>query len=75
MRFSGGAPEPPGGADLVLFSPGVRRGDLEPDRRDRAPLFATWEDTVEWLAAKHGEGTTVSVFPSAVAQLVTEVVA
>ena len=59
--------------DLVLFSPGVRRGDLEPDQRDRAPLFSTWEDTVAWLAAKHGTSATVSVFPCAVTQLVTEV--
>lgn len=73
-RFTGGAPVPPGeNVDLVLFSPGVRRGDLDPEHRDRAPLFATWEETVEWLAAKHGPGTTVSVFPSAVTQLVTEV--
>jgi hypothetical protein len=72
-KFSGGSAGPADDLDVVLFSPGVRRGDLEPDQRDRAPLFATWDDTVAWLAAKHGAEATVSVFPCAVTQLVGEV--
>ncbi len=74
MRFGGPAPRPPGDCDLVLFAPGAARGDLEPEDRDTVPLFGTWDDTVAWLRAKHGEAATVSVFPSAVTQLVTRTV-
>jgi len=74
MHFGGPAPRPPGDCDLVLFAPGAARGDLEPEDRDALPLFRTWDDTVAWLTAKHGADATVSVFPSAVTQLVTETV-
>ncbi|HVX21946.1 MAG TPA: lactate racemase domain-containing protein [Acidimicrobiales bacterium] len=74
MHFGGPAPRPPGDCDLVLFAPGAARGDLEPEDRDTLPIFATWDHTVAWLAAKHGDHASVSVFPSAVTQLVTETV-
>ena len=32
-------------------------------------LFRTWEETVAWLTAKHGDGAAVSVFPCATIQL------
>jgi hypothetical protein len=73
MRFSGAFPQPEQDFELVLFGTGVRRGDLEPDQRDRAPLFGSWEETLSWLVDKHGSSASVSVFPSAVTQLVTEV--
>jgi lactate racemase len=75
MKMWHGASMPGNDAELVLFSPGIRPGDLEPEVRANAALFATWEDTVRWLAAKHGRQATVSVFPSAVTQLVNAVLA
>lgn len=75
MRMGGMATRPVGDADLVLFSPGVNHGDLEPQDRDTVPLFATWPETVRWLTAKHGRAATVSVFPSAVHQMVVRTVA
>lgn len=61
-------------ADLVVFSPGVNHGDIEPQDRGALTLLATWERTRAWLEAKHGPSASVSVFPSAVHQLVTETV-
>jgi nickel-dependent lactate racemase len=73
MALWHGAILPGGDAELVLFSPGIRPGDLEPDLRQQAPLFATWDETMRWLVAKHGQQATASVFPSAVTQLVDAV--
>jgi lactate racemase len=75
MRMAGSFPRPVGDAELVIFSPGVNRGDLEPVDKPSVPLLATWEATREWLEAKHGPVATVSVFPCAVHQMVTETVA
>ncbi len=74
MRMSGSFPRPVGDAELILFSPGVNRGDLEPVDRPGVPLFATWKATRGWLEAKHGPSADVSVFPCAVHQLVTQTV-
>lgn len=71
MRMGGMAGRPIGDAELVIFSPGVNRGDLEPQDKASVPLFATWEETRAWLEAKHGDSATVSVFPCAVHQMVT----
>ena len=59
------------GRDIVFFSPFVDRGSLQPAARDETILFRTWEETTDWLAAKHGERATVSVFPCATMQLGT----
>lgn len=69
MIFGGAAPRSVGDAGLVLVSPGVNRGDLEAQDRDRR-LFSTWALCREWLEATHGPRASVSVFPSAVHQLV-----
>lgn len=74
MRMGGLAPRPVGDAELVVFSPGVNRGDLEPQDKDGRPLLATWPETVAWLEAKHGPAADVSVFPCAVHQMVTATV-
>lgn len=70
MPLFGAVPPPVSGADLVVFSPGVRAGDLEPSELARMHLFATWEETLAWLVAKHGESARMTVLPSGVHQLV-----
>jgi nickel-dependent lactate racemase len=70
MRMWHGASLPGNNADLVVFSPGIRSGDLEPEVRAISTLFTSWQDTLGWLEAKHGPTAYVSVFPSAVTQLV-----
>jgi lactate racemase len=75
MTMWSGISLPVNDADLVLFCPGVRHGDLEPEVREKAALFATWEETLRWLVDKHGRRAAVSVFPSAVTQLVDAIVA
>jgi lactate racemase len=54
--------------DVVLFSPGVTPGEL-PDNWVR--LFTTWEETLTYLRAKHGETATALLFPSATTQLIS----
>ena len=73
MRMAGSFPRPVGDAELVIFSPGVNRGDLEPVDKD-VELFGTWAQTRRWLEAKHGPMADVSVFPCAVHQMVTRTV-
>ena len=41
----------------------------EPAARDATILFQSWEETAAWLADKHGDEATVSVFPCATMQL------
>ena len=57
------------GRDLVFFAPKIDRGSLQPEARDAAILFRTWEETEAWLRAKHGETASVAVFPCATMQL------
>jgi hypothetical protein len=59
--------------ELVVFSPNLRDGDLEPEQRDAMKLFTTWTDTLAWLERKYPGRPSVSVFPCAVTQLVTEI--
>jgi lactate racemase len=74
MKLGHGASLPGFGSELVLFCPGVSRGDLEPDLLDQAHLFSTWEETLGFLVEKHGDRANVSVFPSAVTQLVDNII-
>ena len=73
MRMWHGASLPGNNSDLLLFSTGMRPGDLEAELRANASLFTTWEETLVWLEAKHGSQASVSVFPSAVTQLVDKI--
>jgi nickel-dependent lactate racemase len=53
--------------DVVLFSPGLGAGEL---LDESVRLFRTWEETVAYLRAKHGDSARAAVFPSATTQLV-----
>ena len=57
------------GRDLVFFAPGVDRGSLPDAVRDDTRLFRRWDETLAWLAAKHGDAASVAVFPCATMQL------
>ncbi len=57
------------GRDLVFFSPRLHRQSLQPAARNVVTLFRRWEDTLDWLAGKHGNQARVSVFPCATMQL------
>jgi hypothetical protein len=57
--------------DLVLFSPGVRRGEVPPHLLESMHLFATWAETVSYLESRHGSKASAAVFPSATTQLIT----
>ena len=57
------------GRDLVFFSPCVDGGSLPAPARDETLLFRTWEETLAWLRAKHGDEASVAVFPCATMQL------
>jgi len=69
MRLDFGRAPRVKGRDIVFFAPCIDRGSLQPVARDETTLFRTWEETVGWLARKHGERATVSVFPCATMQL------
>ncbi len=71
MRLDGGRAPRVKGRDVVFFAPGLDRGALPPAARAEAVLFKTWEETVAWLAHKHGARTRVSVFPCGTIQLAT----
>lgn len=73
MVFGGPLMRPPGDVEFALFCPGVTRGDLPDADRACAHLFGTWEEMVAWLVERHGPAARVSVFPTAVIQLVTTV--
>jgi nickel-dependent lactate racemase len=51
--------------DVVFFCPNLYPTEVP----EGTVLMRTWDDTVAWLAAKHGDATTVSVFPCATMQL------
>jgi len=57
------------GYDVVLFSPGLRAGELPDDQREAFKLFGSWSETVEFLARKHGAHGSAVVFPAATTQL------
>ncbi len=57
------------GRDIIFFAPRVDQGSLQPEARDKAILFKTWDETEAWLRAKHGDSARVSVFPCATMQL------
>lgn len=57
--------------ELAFFAPGIDRGALQPAARDETRLFKTWEETLAWLVARHGERARVSVFPCGTIQLGT----
>src|SRR5262249_58285986 len=56
------------GRDLVFFAPCVARGSLPASVRDGTRLFRRWDETLAWLAAKHGDAASVAVFPCATMQ-------
>jgi nickel-dependent lactate racemase len=70
MRFGGRLQRPEGDHEFALFVPGVTRSDLPVPDRASVPLFATWEETRQWLAVRHGRHAMASVFPCAVTQMV-----
>ena len=51
--------------DVVFFCPNLYPTEVP----EGTVLLRTWEETVAWLAAKHGDAATVSVFPCATMQL------
>jgi len=55
--------------DLVFFAPGMARGCLPSGSAEGTTMFSTWEQTRDWLEAKHGPSATVAVFPCATMQL------
>jgi nickel-dependent lactate racemase len=55
--------------DLVIFSPGINRRDLNPATREAVTLCRTWEETIGVLRDKHGPGTRAAVFPCGAIQL------
>jgi nickel-dependent lactate racemase len=55
--------------DLVIFSPGINRRDLNPATREGVTFCRTWEETVGVLRDKHGPGTRAAVFPCGAIQL------
>jgi lactate racemase len=73
MRLGGTRATRVRGRDLVFFSPGVERGELNDAARAETPLFATWAETRRWLEDKHGARATAAVFPCATIQLAEEV--
>src|SRR5690606_11802421 len=71
MRLDAGRPPRVKGRTLVFFAPNLDRGALQPAARDEAILFKTWQETLAWLVARHGERARVSVFPCGTIQLGT----
>ena len=69
MRLDAGRAPRVKGRDIVFFAPLIDKGSLQPAVRKEIELFHTWEDTVSWLVAKHGETARVSVFPCATMQI------
>lgn len=69
MRLDAGRPPRVKGRTLVFFAPNLDRGALQPAARDEAILFKTWQETLAWLVARHGERARVSVFPCGTIQL------
>jgi lactate racemase len=51
--------------DVVFFCPNLYPTEVP----EGTVLLRTWEETVAWLAAKHGDAASVSVFPCATMQL------
>lgn len=69
MRLDFARPPRVKGRDIVFFAPRISEGELPPAARGETTLFRTWGETAEWLAKKHGEHATVSVYPCATMQL------
>jgi nickel-dependent lactate racemase len=69
MRLDGGRAPKVKGRELVFFAPGIDRGALQPAARDATVLFKTWNETLDWLVAKHGAMARVAVFPCGTIQL------
>jgi len=57
------------GRDLIFYAPGIGRGELNPATREGTTLLQSWDETVRWLEAKHGQAATVAVFPCGTMQL------
>lgn len=69
MRLDFGRAPAVKGCDIVFFAPLIDRGSLQPAARDGTILFRTWDETTQWLHAKHGDRARVSIFPCATMQL------
>jgi nickel-dependent lactate racemase len=69
MRLAAPAATRVRGRDLAFFAPCVDRGSLPDAVRDDTRLFRSWDETLAWLAAKHGAQASVAVFPCATMQL------
>lgn len=69
MRLDAGRAPRVKGRALVFFAPNIDRGTLQPAAREEAILFKTWDETLAWLVARHGERARVSVFPCGTIQL------
>jgi nickel-dependent lactate racemase len=53
------------GRDVVFYCPNLYATEVPPGTN----LLRTWDDTLAWLAGKHGSTATASVFPCATIQL------
>lgn len=59
--------------DVVIFCPGVERGELPDAVRDGTVLLRSWDETLGWLVGKHGPEATAAVYPCATMQLAAAV--
>lgn len=71
MRLDHLVGRPVPGYDLVLYSPGVRQGEVPQRLLAGMRLFGTWAQTVSYLESRHGARAAAAVFPSATTQLLT----